>query len=149
MIDTILKLMISLIPLDLILRKINKELRLVRFHISNSPLGTEKHSSSRVEIFSNRQTFCEKPTPMYTNQYPDLYNNYQEEFNMQTGNKNPIVMPEQDEQISQDTMTSPLVFNTLLNRYSFPPLNNTNSFGAVDYDVHVNTKIDSFYQSCV
>ena len=38
-------------------------------------------------------------------------------------------------------VTSPLVFNTSLNRYSFPPPNNTNSFRAVDYDVHVNCKI--------
>ena len=40
---------------------------------------------------------------------------------MQTGNENPIVMPEQNDQISQESMSSKLVFNTLLNRYPFPP----------------------------
>ena len=134
--------MISLIPLDLILKKLTKELLPTAFQHFKSPLGNDKHSLSRIEIFQNKQTFCKKPTPMYTTQYPDLYINYQEGFNMQTGNKNPIVMPEQNEQISQESMSSKLVYNTLLNRYSFPPLNNSNSFGAVDYDVHVNTKID-------
>ena len=55
---------------------------------------------------------------MYTTEYPDLCNNYQEGLFMHSGNKNPIVMPEQN-QLSQNCMTSPLVFNTLLNRYSF------------------------------
>ena len=107
-----------------------------------STLSAEKLSLSIVEIFQNRQTFCKTPTPMFTTHYPDLYNIYQKRFNMQTRNRNLIIIPEQDEQISQESMTSSLVFNTLLNRYSFPPLNNSNSFDVVDYDDHVSTKID-------
>ena len=52
MIDNILKLMIFLIPLDLILRKLIKELCLLHFHILKLPLGTEKHTLSRIESFS-------------------------------------------------------------------------------------------------
>ena len=103
--------------MELYTEKINQGITPTAFPLFKSPLGTEKHALSRIEIFQNRQTFCRNPTPMYTTQYPHIYINYREGLNMQTGNKNTIVMPEQNEQFFQETMTSPLVFNTLLNRY--------------------------------
>ena len=40
-------------------------------------------------------------------------------------------------------MSSPLVFDSVKkNRYNFPQLNHSNSFGTVDYDAPFYTKID-------
>ena len=40
---------------------------------------------SRVEIFPESKMFCNKPTPLYTTQNPDLFITYKESFNMHTG----------------------------------------------------------------
>ena len=92
--------------------KTNQGVTPTAFQHFKLPLGTDKHSLSRIEIFQNKQTFCKKPTPMHTTQYLDLNINYQRRFNMQTENKTPTVMLEQNEQISQESMSSKLVFNT-------------------------------------
>ena len=39
-------------------------------------------------------------------------------------------------------MSSPLVFESLQNDICFPPLKISNSFGSVDYDAHINTKVE-------
>ena len=39
-------------------------------------------------------------------------------------------------------MTSPLVSDTVKINYYFPQLKDSNSFGIVDYDAHMNTRIN-------
>ena len=39
-------------------------------------------------------------------------------------------------------MSSPLVFDSINSKYYFLLLNDSNNFGAVDYDAHINSKID-------
>ena len=79
---------------------------------------------------------------MYTSQYTDLFFIYCEGLIMNTGNKNPIVIDE-DLLFSQQSMYSPLVLDYVKNKYYFPLLNDSNSFGTVDKDAHMNAKIDS------
>ena len=45
-------------------------------------------SLSRFELFPHNQTFFDKPEPLYTTQYSDLFVTYQEGFNMHTGQPN-------------------------------------------------------------
>ena len=77
---------------------------------------------------------------MGTNQYPDLFVNYCAGFNMHTGNKNPIVL-DKSSSFSPQPMSSPIVFNSVKIKFYFTPLNDSNSFGIVNYDAHFNTKI--------
>ena len=56
---------------------------------------------------------------------------YRKSFHKNTGNKNSIVVNE-DLSFSQHLMSSPLVFDSLKNKYYFPPVNDSNSFGTVD-----------------
>ena len=60
---------------------------------------------------------------------------------MNTGNKNPIVVDD-NSSFSQQSTSSPLAFASVRTKYSFPPLNDSNSFRTVDYDAHNNTKVD-------
>ena len=72
--------------------------------------------------------------------YPDLFAIYHEGFKMKTGNKSPIVVDE-DLSFSQQPTSQRLVFDSLQSEFYFPSLNDSNSFGTVDYDCHNNTKI--------
>ena len=46
-------------------------------------------------------------------------------------------------------MSSPLVADSVTNQYHFPPLADSNSFGTVDNDTHIVTKIeDSINHVC-
>ena len=81
-------------------------------------------SLSRFEVYPTAQTFCGKPDPLYSTQYSDLFVTYTDDFNMHTGQPNTHSMI--DEYIS-----GKLVF-----------LNVSNNFATIDYDAHINTKID-------
>ena len=41
--------------------------------------------------------FAKKPTPLHTTQYPDLFITYKEGFNMRTGKRNPLQLPEEEQ----------------------------------------------------
>ena len=53
----------------------------------------DKSRFSRFEIYPNTNTFCNKPTPLHSTQYPDLFVTYKEGFNMNTGKRNPSSSP--------------------------------------------------------
>ena len=92
-------------------------------------------SLSRFEAFPTAQTFCGKPDPLYSTQYSDLFGTYTDGFNMHTGQPNPHSMI--DEYISDK-----IVLDTSNNKFIFPALNVSNNFVTIDYDAHINTKID-------
>ena len=86
--------------------------------------------------------FCNKPTPLHLTQYPDLFITYTEGFNMQTGKPNPLQLP-QDEQYNQQT--TQLISGKLIHtkdKLLFPALNSSNNLATIDYEAHINTKLD-------
>ena len=90
---------------------------------------------SRFEVFPNAQTFYGKPEPLYSTQYSDLFVTYTEGFNMHTGQPNPS-------SIINEFISGEIVLNNSNNKYVFPALNVSNNFATIDYDAHINTKID-------
>ena len=92
-------------------------------------------SLSRFEVFPNAPTFCGKPEPLYSTQYSDLFVTYTEGFNMHTGQPNPT-------SIINEYISGKLVLNHSNNKYVFRALNVSNNFATIDYDAHINTKID-------
>ena len=56
---------------------------------------------------------------------------YREGFKMNTRNKNPLAVDEGPSFI-QDSLSLPLPFESVRDKYSFLPLNASNSFGAVE-----------------
>ena len=92
-------------------------------------------SLSRFEVYPTAQTFCGKPDPLYSTQYSNLFVTYTDGFNMHTGQPNPHSMI--DEYIS-----GKIVLDTSNNKFVFPALNVSNNFATIDYDAHINTKID-------
>ena len=92
-------------------------------------------SLSRFEVFPTAQTFCGKPDPLHSTQCSDLFVTYTDGFNMHTGQPNPHSMI--DEYIS-----GKIVLDTSNNKFIFTALNVSNNFATIDYDAHINTKID-------
>ena len=92
-------------------------------------------SLSRFEVFPNALTFCGKPEPLYSTQYYDLFVTYTEGFKMHTGQQNPTP-------IINEYISDKIVLNNSNNKYIFPALNVSNNFATIDYDAHINTKID-------
>ena len=87
-------------------------------------------------MFSNAHNFCGEPEPLYSTQYSDLFVTYTEGFNMHTGQPNPT-------SIINEYISGKLVINHSNNKYVFPALNVSNNFATIDYDAHINTKIDN------
>ena len=86
--------------------------------------------------------FCNKPTLLYTTQYHDLFIIYKEGFNVQTGRPNPLQLS-QNEQYNQ--LTTQLISGKLIHTQDnirFPALNSSNNFATIDYEAHINTKIE-------
>ena len=75
---------------------------------------------SRFEVYPTSQTFCGKPDPLYSTQYPGLFVPYTDGFNMHTGQPNPHSMI--DEYIS-----GKIVLNTSKNKFVFPSINVSNN----------------------
>ena len=92
-------------------------------------------SLSRFEVFPTAQTFCGTPDPLHSTQYSDLFVTYTDGVNMHTGQPNPHSMI--DEYIS-----GKIVLDASNNKSVFPALNVSNNFATIDYDAHINTKID-------
>ena len=87
--------------------------------------------------------FCNKPTRLYTIQYPELVITYEEGFNMQTGERNPLQSPEDEQYDKLSTQLFPGKLIRTQNKLLFPPLNSINNFATIEYDTHLNTKIAS------
>ena len=92
-------------------------------------------SLSRFEVFPTAQIICGKPDPLHSTPHSDLFVIYTDGFNMHTGQPNPYSMI--DEHIS-----GKIVLDTPNNKFIFPALNVSNNFATIDYDAHINTKID-------
>ena len=93
-------------------------------------------------VFPENKMFCNKLTPLYTTQYPDLFITYKEGFNMHTGKRNPLHLL-QIEQYNQ--LTTPLISGKLIHtqdKLLFPALSSSNNFATINYEAHINTKID-------
>ena len=92
-------------------------------------------SLSRFEVFPTAQTFRGKPDPLYSTQFSDLFVTYTDGFNMHTGQPNPHSM-------TDEYTSGKMVLDTSSNKFIFPVLNVSNNFATIDYDAHINTKID-------
>ena len=94
-----------------------------------------QHPNNPSLLRPTAQTFCGKPDPLYSTQYSDLFVTYTDGFNMHPGQPNPHSMI--DEYIS-----GKIVLDTSNNKFIFPALNVSNNFATIDYDAHINTKVD-------
>ena len=95
----------------------------------------ENPSLCRFEIYPIAQTFCRKPEPLYSTQYEDIFVTNLDGFEMNNGQPRPHSMI--DPKIS-----GKIQFDTSNQKYIFPALNISNNFATLDYDAHINTKID-------
>ena len=86
--------------------------------------------------------FRNKPTPFYTTQKRDLFLTYEEGFNMHTGKRNPLQLPEDEQytRLSVHSISSILIHTQ--NKLLLPALNSTDNFAIFDYETHIKTKID-------
>ena len=92
-------------------------------------------SLSRFEVYPTAQTFCGKPAPLYSTQYSDFFVTYTDGFNMHTGQPNPHSMID-------DNIFGKIVLDNSNNKFVFPALNVSYNFATIDYDAHINTKIE-------
>ena len=92
-------------------------------------------SLSRFEIYPIAQTFCGKPEPLFSIQYEDIFVTYLDGFDMNTG------QPKPPSKIDQNICRK-IQFDNSNKKYIFPALNISNNFATIDYDAHINTKID-------
>ena len=98
----------------------NKSLFISETHYHDSKPQTRL---SRFEIFPESEMFRNKPTPLYTTQYPDLFITYKEGFNKHTGKSNPLRLLE-DEQytILSTQLISGKLVHTQKNSFTCPKL---------------------------
>ena len=113
-------------------------------HIPPSDTNSDKNRLSRFEIYPEQRTFCNKPTPLHTTQYPDLFISYKEGFNLNTGKRIPLHLPKDDQFIRYSSQNQQIIGRLVKDKdkFLFPPLNSTNNFATIDYDAHVYTKTD-------
>ena len=60
---------------------------------------------------------------------------------MKTGNKNPIVVREEPS-FTENSMSSPLILDSVKIKYFCPALSSSIGFGTIDYDAHPNTRVE-------
>ena len=91
----------------------------------------------------NEEPFATNLFPLHTTQYPDLFISYKEGFNLNTGKRNPLHLPEDDQFIRYSSQNQQITGRLVKDNdiCLFPPLNSTNNFATIDYDAHVHTKI--------
>ena len=77
----------------------------------------------------------EKPEPLFSTQYEDIFVTYLDGFDMNTGLPKP-------HSIIDQTIGGNIKYDDSNKRYIFPALNISNNFATLDYDGHINTKID-------
>ena len=104
------------------------------FHESHTQ-NPHNPSLSRFQLFPHSQTFCGKPEHLHTAQYPDLFVTYQEGFNMHTGQPNP-------QSIINEYISGKIVLDSTTKHCIFPAINVSNNIATMDYDPHINTKIE-------
>ena len=92
-------------------------------------------SLSRFEIYPIAQTFCGKPEPLFSTQYDDIFVTYLDGFDVNTGQPKP-------HSIFDQTISGNIKYDDSNKRYIFPAWNISNNFATLDYDAHINTKID-------
>ena len=101
-----------------------------------TPISTvDNPSLSRFEIYPIAQTSCGKPERRFSTQYDDIFVNYLDGFDMNTGQPKPHSIIDQN-------ICGKIQFDNCNQKYIFPALNISNKFVTIDYDVHINTKID-------
>ena len=61
---------------------------------------------SRLEIFPESKMFCNKPAPLFTTQYHDLFITYKEGFNMHTDKRYLLQLPEDEQYDKLSTKNS-------------------------------------------
>ena len=117
-------------------------------YTTNTPPNSnskDKSRLSRFEIYASQKSFCNKPSLLHTTQYPDLFVSYTEGFDINTGERKPSILP-QNEQFNQYSSEYHKLIGKLIEdkdkKYLFPPLNSTNNFATIDYETQINTKID-------
>ena len=99
-------------------KKIKRGLLPFAFPYIISPLLTTTLTISRLEFCPQRKTLCKNPTPMQLNLYHDWLDTYREGFDMNTENKNPIIVDE-DPSPTQSSMSSPLAFELVQQKITF------------------------------
>ena len=92
-------------------------------------------SLSRFEIYPIAQIFCGKPEPLFSTQYEDIFVTYLDGFNMNTGQPKPRSLLDQN-------IGGKRQFDNSNKKYIFPAIKIPNNFATIDYDAHINTKID-------
>ena len=92
-------------------------------------------SFSRFEVNPSAQTFCGNPDPLYSTQSSDLFVTYTDGFNMHPGQPNPHSM-------SDEYISGKIILDNSNNKLVFPALYVSNNVATIDYDAHINTKID-------
>ena len=76
-----------------------------------------------------------KPEPLYSTQYDDIFVRYLDGFDLNNGQPRPHSIIDQN-------ICGRIQFHTSDQKYIFPALNASNNFATLDYDTHINTKID-------
>ena len=101
-----------------------------------TPISTvENPSLSRFEIYPIAQTFFGKPEPIYSTQYEVFFVTYLDGFDMNSGQPRP-------HSIIDQKISGKIQFDSSNQKYMFPAINVSNNFATLDYDAHINTKID-------
>ena len=92
-------------------------------------------SLSQFEIYPIAQTFCGKPEPLFATQYEDIFVTYLDGFDMNTGQRKPHSMIDQN-------ISGKIQFDNSNKKNIFPALKISSNFATIDYDAHINTKIE-------
>ena len=99
------------------------------------------HNTQIIQVFQDlkfslqHKHFVVNQTLFILHNIQTFFVTYTDGFNMHTGQPNPHSMI--DEYIS-----GKIVLDTSNNKFVFPALNVSNNFATIDYDAHINTKID-------
>ena len=104
-------------------------------NVKTSQSTVDNPSLSGFEIYPIAQTFCGKPEPLYSTQNDDIFVTYLDGFDMDNGQPRPHSIIDQN-------ISGRIHFDTSNQKYIFHALNVSNNFATLEYDAHINTKID-------
>ena len=101
-----------------------------------TPQSTVDNTSlSQFQIYPIAQTFCGKLEPLYSTQYDDIFVTYLDGFDMNNGQTRPHSIRDQN-------ISGRIQFDTSNQKYIFPALSVSNEIATLDYNAHINTKIN-------
>ena len=128
---------VNFIESSIILQNLQNEgIQGTKYPNIKTPQSTvDNPSLSRFEIYSFAQTFCGKPEPLSSTQDDDIFVTYLDGFDMNNGQPRPHSIIDQN-------INGRIQFDTSNQKYIFPALKYSNNFATLDYDAHINTKID-------